>query len=167
MRYRKVTVGAVRWGMAKVSAGLVMYRRAGGGLEVLLVHPGGPFWVKKDKGFWSIPKGEAAAEEDLSGAARREFLEETGFAVTGPLLELGSVKQAGGKIVTAWAFAGDCDPATLRSNLCEIEWPPRSGQRINIPEVDRAAWFGLEVARDYILPSQAALLERLSLAVDG
>ena len=148
--------------MAKQSAGLLMYRSLPGRLEVFLVHPGGPFWAKKDVGAWSIAKGEYAAGESALEAAKREFQEETGFAAQGEFLSLGQVQQSGGKIVSAWAFEGDCDPAKLVSNRCEIEWPPRSGRRIEIPEVDRAGWFSIAEARERILKSQAPFLDRLS-----
>ena len=147
--------------MAKRSAGLLLYRRGAHGLEVFLVHPGGPFWAKKDLGAWSIPKGEYGEDEDPLAAARREFTEETGFAVSGPFVELGTIRQASGKLVSAWAVEGDCDPAALVSNLCEIEWPPRSGRRLEIPEVDRGEWFSLEGAGQRILDSQRPLLELL------
>jgi predicted NUDIX family NTP pyrophosphohydrolase len=146
----------------KQSAGLLMYRSLPGRLEVFLVHPGGPFWAKKDVGAWSIAKGEYAAGESALEAAKREFQEETGFAAQGEFLSLGRVQQSGGKIVSAWAFEGDCDPAKLVSNRCEIEWPPRSGRRIEIPEVDRAGWFSIAEARERILKSQAPFLDRLS-----
>src|SRR5215475_7381190 len=120
--------------MAKRSAGLLMYRRQNSGLEVLLVHPGGPFWAKKDLGAWSIPKGEYAAGENPLEAARREFSEETGFAADGDFLDLGTIRQAGGKLVSVWALEGDCDPAQLRSNTTTIEWPPRSRRQLEIPE---------------------------------
>jgi predicted NUDIX family NTP pyrophosphohydrolase len=139
-----------------------MYRSLPGRLEVFLVHPGGPFWAKKDVGAWSIAKGEYAAGESALEAAKREFQEETGFAAQGEFLSLGRVQQSGGKIVSAWAFEGDCDPAKLVSNRCEIEWPPRSGRRIEIPEVDRAGWFSIAEARERILKSQAPFLDRLS-----
>jgi predicted NUDIX family NTP pyrophosphohydrolase len=148
--------------MGKRSAGLLMYRRHEDRLEVFLVHPGGPFWAKKDLGAWSISKGEYLEGELPLDAARREFQEETGFAVEGDFLELGTVQQASGKIVSAWAFEGDCDPSKLVSNLCQIEWPPRSGRRIEIPEVDRGGWFSIAEAKDRILKSQAPFLERLS-----
>ena len=147
--------------MEKASAGLLMYRRTDQGVEVFLVHPGGPFWAKKDKGVWTIPKGRPDPGEGLLPAAEREFQEETGFAARGPYLALGEITQGGGKVVTAWAFAGDCDPAELKSNVCEVEWPPRSGKRITIPEIDRGAWFGLELAAESILRAQQPLLERL------
>lgn len=147
--------------MAKQSAGLLLYRRRDGEIEVFLVHPGGPFWAKKDLGAWSIPKGEYAEGESPREAARREFREETGFEVEGELTELGTGKQAGGKVVSAWAAEGDCDPEKLRSNTCMIEWPPRSGRQMEIPEVDRGVWFGIAEARERILKSQAPVLELL------
>lgn len=147
--------------MPKQSAGLLLYRRSPQGLEVLLVHPGGPFWAKKDLGAWSIPKGEFAEGEDPLAAARREFTEETGFAAEGEFVPLGTIRQAGGKLVAAWAVEGDCNPAALVSNMCEIEWPPRSGRRIEIPEVDRGAWFSLTEGRERILAGQRPFLERL------
>jgi predicted NUDIX family NTP pyrophosphohydrolase len=139
-----------------------MYRRRNRGLEVLLVHPGGPFWAKKDLGAWSISKGEYGEGEPPLEAAIREFQEETGFAAQGDFLELGAVRQSGGKVVSAWAFEGDCDPGDLISNRCQVEWPPRSGRLIEIPEVDRAGWFLLSEARERILKSQAPFLDRLS-----
>ena len=147
--------------MPKRSAGLLMYRLRERNLEVFLVHPGGPFWAKKDLGAWSIPKGEYAEDENPLEAARREFTEETGFEATGDFIDLGVVKQSGGKLVSVWAVAGDCDPALLRSNLCRIEWPPRSGRQIEISEVDRGAWFGVEAARARILQSQAPIIDLL------
>lgn len=147
--------------MAKLSAGLVMYRRRGGGLEVFLVHPGGPFWAKKDAGAWSIPKGEYAEGEDALAAAQREFEEETGFVARGDFVDLGTVKQPGGKVVRAWAIEGDCDPAELKSNMFEMEWPPRSGRLAEFPEVDRAGWFSVEEARERILKGQLPLLDAL------
>jgi predicted NUDIX family NTP pyrophosphohydrolase len=147
--------------MAKLSAGLLMFRRTEAGPEVFLVHPGGPFWAKKDLGAWSVPKGEYAEGEAPLEAAKREFHEETGFTVEGEPFELGTVRQAGGKIVSVWAMEGDCDPAKLVSNTCSIEWPPRSGRRMEIPEVDRGAWFGIEAARERILKSQLPVLDLL------
>jgi predicted NUDIX family NTP pyrophosphohydrolase len=152
-------------GMPKRSAGLLMYRRRDGGLEIFLVHPGGPFWENKDAGAWTIPKGECGENETPIEAARREFAEETGFVAEGNLQELGSVKQSGGKIVHAWAMEGDCDPADLRCITCEFEWPPRSGKKIEIPEVDRGAWFSIPEARERILKGQAPLLDRLCATV--
>jgi len=147
--------------MAKKSAGLVMYRIRGGALEVLLVHLGGPFWAKKDAGAWFIPKGEIEPGEDELAAAQREFEEETGFKPSRPFIALGSVKQKGGKVVTAWAFEGDCDPAALKSNTFKMEWPPRSGKEREFPEVDRAAFFTIEAARGKMHPAEFEILERL------
>jgi predicted NUDIX family NTP pyrophosphohydrolase len=147
--------------MPKQSAGLMMYRFRNSTLEVFLVHPGGPFWAKKDLGVWSIPKGEFLDDELPLAAAQREFEEETGFAPNGPFLELGSVTQTGGKIVSAWAFEGDCDPQKLRSNTFSLEWPPRSGRKIDVPEVDRALWYSIAEARSRLLPSQHPFLDRL------
>lgn len=147
--------------MKKQSAGLLMYRRNGDGLEVFLVHPGGPYWVRRDKGAWTVPKGEYGQDEDALEAAQREFEEETGFSAKGGMQGLGSVKQKSGKVVRAWGFEGDCDPATLKSNTCEIEWPPRSGKQITIPEVDRGAWFGVEEAHEFIREEQRAFLDVL------
>jgi predicted NUDIX family NTP pyrophosphohydrolase len=148
--------------MPKRSAGLLMYRRRDGQLEVFLVHPGGPFWAKKDIGAWSICKGEYAESELPLEAAKREFQEETGFTAQGSFHELGVVQQASGKVVTAWAFEGDCDPSKLISNHCQVEWPPRSGRMIEIPEVDRGGWFSIEAARERILKAQEPFLDRLS-----
>jgi predicted NUDIX family NTP pyrophosphohydrolase len=148
--------------MVKRSAGLLMYRREQDGIEVFLVHPGGPYWAKKDQGAWTIPKGEHGDDdEEPFAAAKREFFEETGFNADGEFLSLGEARQKGGKLVTAWAFLGDCDPAELRSNTCEIEWPPKSGRRLQIPEIDRGRWFGMNEARRYIRPELDVLLLRL------
>jgi len=146
---------------AKRSAGLLLYRRPAGGLEVLLVHPGGPFWQKKDLGAWSIPKGELADGEDALAAARREFREETGQDIAGPFTPLTPVKQPGGKSVHAWAVEGDFEPRALTSNTFLLEWPPRSGHHQEFPEVDRAAWFDLAEAKRRINRGQAPLLEEL------
>ena len=148
--------------MQKKSAGLLMYRGAAGGLEVFLVHPGGPFWAKKDLGAWTIPKGGCEDDELPLDAAKREFQEETGFTAGGDFVALGMVQQAGGKLVSAWGFAGDCNPEKLTSNLCQVEWPPRSGRKIVVPEVDRGAWFSLAEARQRILRTQAPFLDRLT-----
>jgi predicted NUDIX family NTP pyrophosphohydrolase len=153
--------------MAKRSAGLLLFRRGKELIEVFLVHPGGPFWAKKDLGAWSIPKGEYAEDEDPLRAARREFEEETGFPAPANAVSLGELKQAGGKVVAAWAAEGDCDPEKLVSNTCEIEWPPRSGRKMEIPEVDRAAWFPLAEARERILKSQQPFIDRLSEALEA
>ena len=147
--------------MPKRSAGLLMYRRKADELEVFLVHPGGPMWARKDKGAWTIPKGEYEPDENPLVAARREFTEETGFPAIGEFVDLGSIKQKGGKVVNAWAFEGECDPAELTSNTCEIEWPPRSGRRLEIPEIDRGRWFSFEEARNYIREEQRPLLDNL------
>jgi predicted NUDIX family NTP pyrophosphohydrolase len=147
--------------MPKRSAGLLLYRRSTSGLEVFLVHPGGPFWEKKELGAWSIPKGEYDASEEALTAARREFEEETGFIVDGEFTELGTVRQMSGKLVSAWAIEGDCDPKDLISNHCEIEWPIRSGHMLSIPEVDRGAWFTPDEARQRINPAQQPFLDAL------
>lgn len=143
------------------SAGLLMYRWRGSRLEVFLVHPGGPFWAKKDLGAWTIPKGTYLQTEAALDAAKREFEEETGFTAEGQFIELGTVIQLGGKSVSAWAFEGDCDPAALRSNTCTIVWPPRSQRTMEIPEVDRGDWFSIAEARERISRRQAPFLETL------
>ena len=146
----------------KRSAGILLYRLNGGEPEVLLVHPGGPFWANKDEGAWSIPKGEYEDGEDPEACARREFAEETGAELApGELADLGSIRQKSGKQVTAWAVEGDLDPETVASNTFEMEWPPRSGTRQSFPEVDRAEWFGLDAARAKLNPAQTAFLDRL------
>ncbi|BCS53886.1 NUDIX domain-containing protein [Geobacter sp. SVR] len=147
--------------MPKKSAGILMYRFRNEQLEVFLVHPGGPFWAKKDAGSWSIPKGEYGAGEDALAVARREFREETGFEVQGLFLELGTVRQPGGKLVTAWAVQGECDPAGIRSNCFVLEWPPGTGISKEFPEVDRAEWFTIAVAGEKLLTGQVPLLDRL------
>jgi predicted NUDIX family NTP pyrophosphohydrolase len=146
---------------SKVSAGLLLCRRASAGWEFLLAHPGGPFFARKDEGAWSIPKGLVDPEEDLLAAAQREFREETGFDPHAErYVALGHVVQKGGKVVHAWAFEGDCDPAALRSNTFALEWPPRSGQRREVPEIDRAEFFGAAEAKRKLLAAQAELIER-------
>jgi predicted NUDIX family NTP pyrophosphohydrolase len=147
--------------MVKKSAGLLMYRRRQSGPEVFLVHPGGPFWAKKDAGAWSIPKGEYSPEENPLDVAKREFQEETGFQAEGNFLPLTPRKQPGGKMVTAWAYERDCDPSAIKSNTFSMEWPPRSGRRQDFPEVDRAGWFTLLAAREKILKGQEGFLEEL------
>ena len=147
--------------MPSRSAGLLLYRRRPQGIEVLLVHPGGPFWTRRDLGAWSIPKGEIAADEDAEAAARREAAEELGLAVTGALLPLSPIRQRGGKQVSAWALEADWDPDTLVSNLFELEWPPRSGRRERFPEVDRASWFPIEEAKARLVSGQAEFLDEL------
>jgi predicted NUDIX family NTP pyrophosphohydrolase len=151
--------------MKKLSAGILAFRRVGAEMEVFLVHPGGPFWAKKDEGAWSIPKGEYAADEDPFHAAKREFHEETGFAIHGDFVPLGQVKQAGGKIVTAWAVEYDLDPAEISSNTFDMEWPPRSGKIQQFPEVDRAAWFSMEDARNKLIEAQQEFLSRLESGI--
>ncbi|PYJ02857.1 MAG: NUDIX hydrolase [Verrucomicrobia bacterium] len=147
--------------MRKVSAGLLMYRMRSGELEFLLVHPGGPLWKNKDAGVWSIPKGEIELGEDPLAAAKREFAEELGFQPQGNFIELTPIKQKSGKIVRAWAFAGDCDPSQIKSNTFTMEWPPGSGRLSQFPEVDRAAFLRLTEAKEKIIPAQIALLEEL------
>ena len=146
------------------SAGILMYRRTGPRLEVLLVHPGGPFW-RKDEGAWSIPKGEMDENEDAAAAARREFLEETGCALSGPLEPLGEVRQRGGKRVTAFAVEADLDVDAIKSNSFEIEWPPKGSRMQSFPEIDRAAWFDLAAAHKKILEGQRPLLDRLAILI--
>jgi predicted NUDIX family NTP pyrophosphohydrolase len=147
--------------VAQISAGILLYRLTGPEPEVLLVHPGGPFWAKKDDGAWSIPKGLCEADEDPLVAARREFNEETGGDATGEAVDLGSFRQPGGKVIRAFAIEGDFDPATIRSNLFAMEWPPRSGRRMEFPEVDRAGWFGAGEARRKALKGQIPLINAL------
>ena len=149
------------------SAGILVFRRAARGLEILLVHPGGPFWAKKDAGAWQIPKGGLDRGETAAAAARREVIEELGSCPDGPLTPLGEVRQSGGKIVEAFALEGDLDTDAIVSNSFEIEWPPRSGQRQSFPEVDRASWFSMAEARTMMLPSQQPLLDRLQILADG
>jgi predicted NUDIX family NTP pyrophosphohydrolase len=144
-----------------------MFRRRGDELEVLLGHPGGPFWANKDLSAWTIFKGEMAEGDDALATARREFEEETGFRAEGDFLALGSVKQKGGKVVHAWAFEGDLDPAAIHSNSYRVQWPPGSGQWRSFPEVDRAQWFGLDEARRRINPAQVALLDTLASLSPG
>ena len=151
--------------MSQRSAGIPLYRVASGGLEVFLVHPGGPFWAKKDEGAWSIAKGLLDEGEDAQAAARREFEEETGVAITRPLTELGSFRQPSGKIISAFAVQGDCDAAAIRSNNFEMEWPPKSGRMAKFPEVDRAGWFAPEAALAKIVKGQRPIVEVLTQAL--
>ena len=151
----------------KESAGILLYRRVRGALEVLLVHPGGPFWKNKDAGAWTIPKGEIAPGEDALACALRELKEETGYVCAGAATPLPSVKQKGGKVVRAWAVEGDFDPATLVSNTFTMEWPPKSGKRDVFPEVDRAEWFDLETAKARINAAQAPLLDHLTAILNS
>jgi predicted NUDIX family NTP pyrophosphohydrolase len=150
----------------KTSAGLLLFHRREV-VEVLLVHPGGPFWQRKDDGAWMLPKGEVQDGEDLLATARREFFEETGHEPQGTALSLGSLRQAGGKLVHAWAVEDDWDPQRLVSNTFEMEWPPKSGRTETFPEVDAATWFGLEAARRKILKSQAQFIDRLEKVLSG
>ncbi len=148
--------------MAKLSAGVLLYQHKGKRLEVFLVHPGGPFWKNKDAEAWSLPKGEYQPGEDALDTARREFREETGFeAPDGEWIPLGDIRQAGGKVVTAWAVEGQCVAEEIRSNMFEMEWPPKSGRKQEFPEVDRAGWFSLVEAKTRIVAGQAAFLDRL------
>ena len=146
----------------KRSAGLLMYRHLYGTLEVLLVHPGGPFWAKKDAGSWSIPKGEYLPEEEPLKVAQREFQEETGFPAAGNFIPLTPRKQPSGKVISAWAVEGDCDATSIKSNAFSMEWPPRSGKQQDFPEVDRAGWFTIPAAKEKILKGQAPFLDELS-----
>jgi predicted NUDIX family NTP pyrophosphohydrolase len=149
--------------VARLSAGLLLYRRRGNEIEVLLAHMGGPFWSRKDAGAWSLPKGEYGAHEEPLAAARREFAEELGLpAPSGRALDLGTIKQAGGKVVRAWALEGDIDTDAVRSNSFELEWPRGSGTVRSFPEVDRAAWFDLQSARAKLVKGQGGFLDRLS-----
>ena len=147
--------------MHRESAGLLLFRRNDGALEVLLGHPGGPYWTSKEEGAWSIPKGGILPGEDPLESAIREFTEETGFVPKGPYLALGSITQRSGKVVHAWAFEGDAEPGQLTSIKTQTEWPPRSGRMIDIPELDRVAFFGIDAARRAINVAQAELLDRL------
>jgi predicted NUDIX family NTP pyrophosphohydrolase len=151
--------------VAKTSAGLVMYRIQSAELEVLLVHLGGPFWARKDEGAWFIPKGEIDLGEDEFSAAKREFEEETGIKPEGDFIPLGRVRHKSGKTVAAWAFEGACDPASIKSNMFSMEWPPRSGKKKEFPEVDRAQWFPIEAAGPKIHPDEFQLLKRLEAIV--
>jgi predicted NUDIX family NTP pyrophosphohydrolase len=148
--------------VAKRSAGILLYRVVRVAPEVLLVHPGGPFWARRDAGAWSIPKGEYEPGDDPRTCALREFEEETGAAVPpGELIDLGDVKQKGGKVVSAWAAEGDLDADAVRSNTFTMEWPPRSGRTVEFPEIDRAGWFGVDAAREKLVAAQAEFLDRL------
>ena len=154
--------------MPKRSAGILLFRKGREGVEVLLAHPGGPYWANKDKGVWSIPKGEFGDGEDAQAAAKRELEEETGALVSSPLVELGTFRQPGGKLVFAWAAEADFDPNQLKSNCCRVEWPPKSGRLIEVPEVERVAWFsfeeGLSKATKGQVPIIRALFDRLAAA---
>ena len=147
--------------MAKISAGILLYRRRAGAVEVMLVHPGGPFWAKKDRDAWSIPKGLADEGEDLLAAAKREFLEETGAAIDGAFVELGAFK-ASGKTIVVFACEGDFDPSSLKSNTFSMEWPPRSGRKAEFPEADKAAWFSLDEAMEKATKGQKPITAALA-----
>ena len=152
---------------ARRSAGLLVHRERDGRLEVLLVHPGGPMWARRDLGAWSIPKGEYEPGEDPLAAARREFEEELGVAPPeGPVVDLGQIRQKSGKVVSAWALAGDLDVTEITSNTVEVQWPPRSGKLLEIPEVDRAEWFAVPTAREKVNPAQVELLDRLTAILE-
>ena len=153
--------------MARTSAGLLPYRRCNGRLEVFLVHPGGPFWATKATHAWSVAKGEVEPEEDLLHAAHREFGEETGLTLAKPVTALAPIRQASGKVVHVWAIEADIDPSTIRSNSFQLEWPPRSGQVQQFPEVDCAAWFDLAEARSKIHKGQIALLDEMESKLGG
>lgn len=155
--------------MAKISAGILLYRKRPAGVQVMLVHPGGPFWMKKDEGAWSIPKGLADEGEDLLAAARREFLEETGATAAGEFVDLGAYRQPGGKTIFAWGCESDFEPEMFKSNTFTIEWPPRSGKTADFPEVDRAGWYSLDEASRKVTKGQrpivAALAEKLGVTL--
>jgi predicted NUDIX family NTP pyrophosphohydrolase len=151
--------------MPKLSAGILLFRKRPADVEVMLVHPGGPFWARKDDGVWSIPKGLVDEGEDLLAAAKREFLQETGMAVDGEFLDLGAHKQPGGKKIAAWACEGDFDPASLKSNTFSLEWPPRSGRLAEFPEVDRAAWCSIDDALEKINKGQKPIIAALEALV--
>jgi len=155
------SVNSKRASRERISAGILVYRWNNSGLEVLIAHPGGPFFAKKDEGHWTIPKGEPTAGEDLPEAAVREFSEEVGFVPTGPFMDLGSIQQKGGKIVFAWAVEAEVDAGNVVSNTFELEWPPKSGKMQEFPEVDRGAWFDVKTAKRKINPAQAALVDEL------
>lgn len=153
--------------MTRTSSGVVLWRRRGGRLEVLLGHNGGPYFARRDEGHWTILKGEVEPDEDVAAVARREFAEETGHKLPdGPMRKLGEIRQKGGKVVVAWAVEGDLDPDTAVSNTFEMEWPPRSGRTQTFPEIDRVAWFDLPEARGKIMAAQAPFLDRLETALD-
>jgi len=152
--------------MPRQSAGLLMYRRRKGVVQVLLIHPGGPFWANKDAGAWSIPKGEFSGDENALTAARREFEEETGFLPAGRFVQLTPVKQPSGKVIHAWALEGDLDATAIRSNTFTLEWPPQSGVHQEFPEVDRAAWFTIEAAKEKIIKGQTDFIDELQRIIE-
>jgi predicted NUDIX family NTP pyrophosphohydrolase len=147
--------------VGKLSAGILMFRKRESTLQLFLVHPGGPFWRNKDAGAWSIPKGEYEEGEKPLDAAKREFLEETGIEADGEFLPLGEIKQPSGKVITAWALEGDCEPSAVRSNMFSMEWPPKSGRQQEFPEVDRADWFTANEAKERIVKGQTGLIDRV------
>ena len=149
----------------KKSAGILLYRRSPTGIQVFLAHPGGPFWAKRDQGSWTVPKGEVDEDEDTLEAAQREFREETGTCVHGSFIELSPVRQPSGKVIHAWAVEGDIDAAAIMSNTFSIEWPPKSGETREFPEIDRAGWFTLSEAREKLLPGQLPLIDQLTRVV--
>ncbi|HEY7531264.1 MAG TPA: NUDIX domain-containing protein [Nitrospiraceae bacterium] len=151
----------------KLSAGILLYRIIAGQIQVFLVHPGGPFWARKDDGSWSLPKGEHTAEEDPLTVAKREFREETGFSVSGAFTALSTVKQPNGKVISVWAVEGDLEASSVRSNSFTVEWPPRSGRMQEFPEVDRASWFDLPTAERKLLPGQRPFLDQLREVLRG
>jgi predicted NUDIX family NTP pyrophosphohydrolase len=151
--------------VAKASAGLLLFRRNENRLELFLAHPGGPFWKNRDLGAWTIPKGVPEAGEDLMATAKREFQEETGIPARGPFIPLGDIRQKAGKVVHAWAWEGDADPAAITSNTMKAEWPRGSGKWLTFPEVDRCGWFEPAVARQKINPAQVEFIDRLELAL--
>lgn len=151
--------------MTRRSAGILLYRRRGDGVEVFLAHPGGPFWARRDAGAWTVPKGQVEAGEDPLETAIREFEEETGIRLEGPFRPLGEIRQKAGKIVTAWACEGDADPAAVSSNTVRMEWPRNSGRTVEFPEIDRCAWYPPDGARDRINPAQAAFIDRLETLI--
>jgi len=152
--------------MPRQSAGLLMYRRRKGVVQILLIHPGGPFWANKDAGAWSIPKGEFSGDENALTAARREFEEETGFLPAGRFVQLTPVKQPSGKVIHAWALEGDLDATAIRSNTFTLEWPPQSGVHQEFPEVDRAAWFTIEAAKEKIIKGQTDFIDELQRIIE-
>lgn len=151
--------------MKKQSARILLYRKRASAIEFFLVHPGGPFWAKKDLGAWWLPGGEHEEDEDAIDAAKREFKEETGFDIEGDFIELVPIKQKSGKVIRAFAFEGDCDPEKMVSNTCFIDWPPRSGKKMEIPECDRGCWFGYEEVKQKMITGQIGFIEELMLAL--
>ena len=166
-RVQRVLFDSANMSTKKLSAGILLYRRQKGDVNVFLVHPGGPFWAKKDEAAWSIPKGEYELGEDPLAVAKREFQEETGFEISGLFRPLTALKQPSGKIISAWAVEGDIDPTTLTSNTFTLEWPPKSGKIREFPEVDRGDWFDLPTARMKLLAGQRAFVDQLERSILG